>query len=82
MTDRLTIAMAQINPTVGEIDGNTDRILAVREKASGADLIVYSELVLCGYPPEDLVLKPFFQDKVEQAVEPVSYTHLTLPTKA
>ena len=69
MTDRLTIAMAQINPTVGEIDGNADQILAAREKASSADLIVYSELVLCGYPPEDLVLKPFFQDKVEQAVE-------------
>ena len=68
MTDRLTIAMAQINPTVGDIDGNVERILAAREKALGADLVVYSELVLCGYPPEDLVLKPFFQDKVEQAV--------------
>ncbi|MDD9905874.1 MAG: NAD+ synthase [Rhodospirillaceae bacterium] len=68
MTDRLTIAMAQINPTVGDIDGNAERILAAREKSAGADLVVYSELVLCGYPPEDLVLKPFFQDKVEQAV--------------
>ncbi|NKB57472.1 MAG: NAD+ synthase [Alphaproteobacteria bacterium] len=68
MTDRLTIALAQINPTVGDIEGNADRILAARDKAKGADLVVYSELVLCGYPPEDLVLKPFFQDKVEQAV--------------
>ena len=68
MTDRLTIAMAQINPTVGDIDRNAERILAAREKSTGADLVVYSELVLCGYPPEDLVLKPFFQDKVEQAV--------------
>ncbi len=68
MTDRLTIALAQINPAVGDIDGNADRILATREEAAGADLVVYSELVLCGYPPEDLVLKPFFQDKVEQAV--------------
>ena len=60
MTDRLTIAMAQINPTVGDIDGNVERILAAREKAPRADLVVYSELVICGYPPEDLVLKPFF----------------------
>ena len=68
MTDKLTIALAQINPVVGDIEGNADRILAAREKAAGADLVVYSELVLCGYPPEDLVLKPFFQDKVEQVV--------------
>jgi NAD+ synthase len=69
MTDRLVIAMAQIDPTVGDIEGNADRILAAREKAAGADLVVYSELVLCGYPPEDLVLKPFFQDKIVQAVD-------------
>ncbi len=68
MTDRLTIALAQIDPTVGDIEGNADRILAAREKAAGAGLVVYSELVLCGYPPEDLVLKPFFQDKIEHAV--------------
>jgi NAD+ synthase len=65
MTDKLTIALAQINPTVGDIRRNAERILAARKKAAGADLVVYSELVLCGYPPEDLVLKPFFQDKVE-----------------
>ncbi len=69
MTDRLIIALAQIDPTVGDIEGNADRILAAREKATGADLVVYSELVLCGYPPEDLVLKPFFQDKIVLAVE-------------
>lgn len=68
MTNRLTIALAQINPTVGDIEGNADRILAARARAGDADLVVCSELVLCGYPPEDLVLKPFFQDKIEQAV--------------
>ena len=68
MTDRLIIALAQINPTVGDIEGNADRILAMRGQAGDADLVVYSELVVCGYPPEDLVLKPFFQDKIEQAV--------------
>ncbi len=70
MTDTLSIAMAQINPTVGDIDGNTARILAAREEAArlGADLAVYSELVVSGYPPEDLVLKPFFIDRVAAAV--------------
>jgi len=68
MTDRLTIALAQINPIVGDVEGNADRILAARAKAGQVDLVVYSELVLCGYPPEDLVLKPFFQDRVEQEV--------------
>ena len=65
MTEKLTIALAQINPTVGDIRGNAERILKARKQAEGADLVVFSELVLCGYPPEDLVLKPFFQDKIE-----------------
>lgn len=67
MTDRLIIALAQLNPIVGDIDGNAERVRTARKSASGADLIVFSELVLSGYPPEDLVLKPFFQDKVEAA---------------
>jgi NAD+ synthase len=65
MTDKLTIALAQIDPTVGDIRRNAERILAARNLAKEADLVVFSELVLCGYPPEDLVLKPFFQDKIE-----------------
>jgi NAD+ synthase len=67
MTNKLTIAMAQINPTVGDIEGNVARILAARERSAGADLVVFPELVLSGYPPEDLVLKPFFQDKIAEA---------------
>lgn len=71
MTDQLTIALAQINPTVGALDHNAGLILAAREEAarSGADLVVYPELSVCGYPPEDLVLKPFFLDKVEDVVQ-------------
>ena len=71
MTDTLSIALAQINPIVGDLDGNVTRILDARAGAAddGADLVVYSELVVSGYPPEDLVLKPFFQDRVEAAVE-------------
>ena len=70
MTDKLTIALAQINPTVGDLSGNVERIrVAAQEAAEGeADLVVYGELVVSGYPPEDLVLKPAFQDAVVQAV--------------
>ena len=70
MTDSLTIAMAQMNPTVGAIRANQSRILDLRAEAGarGADLVVFPELSVCGYPPEDLVLKPFFLDRVQAAV--------------
>ncbi|MCK5621946.1 MAG: NAD+ synthase, partial [Alphaproteobacteria bacterium] len=70
MTDSLNIFLAQRNPTVGDITGNLAMIRESRAMAAeaGADLVVYPELVVCGYPPEDLVLKPFFQDRVEAAV--------------
>ena len=59
MTTSLTIALAQLNPVVGDVAGNANLLLAARHEAArgGADLVVYSELVLIGYPPEDLVLK-------------------------
>ncbi len=71
MTDRLRIALAQLNPTVGDIDGNAARMRAARNDAAkaGADLVVFSELFLLGYPPEDLVLKPAFQEDARAAVE-------------
>jgi NAD+ synthase len=61
--DRLAIAAAQLNPTVGDIAGNADKLrLARREAAAqGADLVAFPELFIAGYPPEDLVLKPAFQ---------------------
>jgi NAD+ synthase len=70
MTNSLKFYLAQCNPTVGGIKGNMALIREARAAAAaaGADLAVYSELVVCGYPPEDLVLKPFFQDRVEAAV--------------
>ena len=70
MTETLAIALAQINPTVGDIDGNLDRIRAARAEAAetGADLVICGELVVSGYPPEDLVLKRAFQDAVEEGV--------------
>ena len=69
MTDSLNIAIAQLNPIVGDIDGNVSKIKSARAGALKSDLIVFSELFLTGYPPEDLVLKPAFQDDAMAAVE-------------
>ena len=69
MTDRLTIALAQMNQRVGDLDGNAQAILAMRAKAAGADLLMVPELQLTGYPPEDLVLKPEFVRRTMEAAE-------------
>ena len=58
MTHTLSIVFAQLTQRVGDLSGNADAMLAVRAAHSGADLIVFPELQLIGYPPEDLVLKP------------------------
>src|SRR5438132_10609996 len=65
------ITLAQLNPTVGDVTGNAAKARAARDKAKadGADLVVLPELFLCGYPPEDLVLKPAFQAACRAAVE-------------
>jgi NAD+ synthase len=63
MTAKLTIALAQISQSVGDLSGNADAMLEWRAKAGDADLIVYPELQLIGYPPEDLVLKPAFVER-------------------
>jgi NAD+ synthase len=69
--DRLAIAVAQLNPTVGDVAGNAAKVLAARSEAArqGADLVVFPELFIAGYPPEDLVLKPAFQAACRMAVE-------------
>lgn len=71
MMKNLKIALAQINPTVGDIAGNADLVRGARAEAAarGADLVAFGELVLCGYPPEDLVLKSAFQVAVADAVQ-------------
>jgi NAD+ synthase len=71
MTIELLIALAQVNPTVGDVDGNIDLIREARATAAadGADIMVVGELTVCGYPPEDLVLKPVFLDRVEDKVK-------------
>ncbi len=71
MTNRLKIAICQIAPVVGDVAGNKAKIFAARAEAAkaGADLAVFCELVICGYPPEDLVAKPAFQRACRAAVE-------------
>jgi NAD+ synthase (glutamine-hydrolysing) len=58
----MKIALAQFNPTVGDFDGNSARILelARQARAGGAEIAVFSELCLCGYPPQDLIERPAF----------------------
>src|SRR5437763_7098085 len=69
--DRLAIAVAQLNPTVGDISGNLECARRARQQAArdSADLIAFSELFISGYPPEDLVLKPAFQGACRAMVE-------------
>jgi NAD+ synthase len=69
--ETLRIAVAQFNPTVGDITGNLAKARAARAKAAaqGADLLLLTELFLSGYPPEDLVLKPAFLKACEAAVD-------------
>ena len=69
MTDSLIIALAQMNQRVGDLEGNAEAILAMREQAIGADLLMVPELQLTGYPPEDLVLKPEFVRRTMEAAE-------------
>ncbi|MFY7835905.1 MAG: NAD+ synthase [Novosphingobium sp.] len=58
MADTLRITLAQLNQSVGDLAANAAAMLAVREKVPDADLIVFPELQLIGYPPEDLIMKP------------------------
>jgi NAD+ synthase len=70
MNGSLKIALAQLNPMVGAIESNLEMARRAREEAQrrGADLILFSELYISGYPPEDLVLKPVFVDACMSAV--------------
>src|SRR5262245_3807820 len=67
--NRLAIAVAQLNATVGDVAGNAQLVRGARQQAAGADLVIFPELFIAGYPPEDLVLKPAFQAACRQAVE-------------
>ena len=68
------LALAQINPTVGDLPGNAKKVIESIGKARelGADLVAFPELTLTGYPPEDLLLRPEFLDQNQAAVEEVA----------
>ena len=67
---RLRIALAQIDPTVGDLDGNVAKICSAYDEAEaqGCDIVAFPELCVTGYPPEDLVLKPRFVADNEAAL--------------
>ena len=69
--DRLAIALAQLNPVVGDVAGNAERARKARAQAAGegADIVLFPELFIAGYPPEDLVLKPAFQAACRTEIE-------------
>ncbi len=71
MADKLKITLAQLNQSVGDLAGNAAAMIAARRRAGeqGADLIVFPELSLIGYPPEDLVLKPALIERAAAELE-------------
>ena len=73
--DRFKLALAQLNPVLGDIEGNLGMARAARTRASeeGADLVAFTELFLTGYPPEDLVLKPTLQKAAREACEALAH---------
>jgi NAD+ synthase (glutamine-hydrolysing) len=76
------IALAQINPTVGDFSGNLEKIVTASQRAAdlGARLTVFSELVICGYPPADFLEKPSFLARCRTAVEELAEATRQLPT--
>jgi NAD+ synthase (glutamine-hydrolysing) len=70
----LTVALAQIDPTVGDLDGNAEKIRAGIERARsvGAHLVLFPELSLTGYPPEDLLIKTHFLRRAAERLEEVA----------
>jgi len=79
MADELRIALGQMNAVVGNIDGNAAKVedLAARARDAGAQLIVFPELTLTGYPPEDLLLKRGFLRRAQAALEGLSVSGIT-----
>ncbi len=69
MPDTLTITLAQLNQSVGDLSGNAAVMLSARERALASDLIVFPELQLIGYPPEDLILKPALIERAAAELE-------------
>ena len=77
----LRIALAQTNPTVGGLAGNAERIVELIGQAHklGAELVVFGELAVCGYPPEDLLLKKHFLQDTRRTMEKLAKDCATIP---
>lgn len=74
MKTRIKVIMAQLDFLVGDIDGNTDKIILAARRASdelAADMVVFPELAITGYPPEDLLLRPSLEPRIAKALERV-----------
>ena len=69
----MQIAIAQLNYTVGDLEGNASKIIqAIKEaKAQGAELVLFSELAICGYPPRDILFYEEFIDRCDAAIEKI-----------
>ena len=81
LKNKMKIALAQLNPKVGDVKGNISKLISIRNDLSkDVDIIVVPELYVTGYPIDDLVLRNDFLELVENEISAVSYTHLTLPT--
>jgi len=76
------IALAQINPTVGDFTGNLDKIISAARRAAdqGARLAVFPELAICGYPPADFLEKPSFLARCREAVSELAEATRGIPT--
>ena len=79
MTGPFRIALAQLNPVMGDIVGNLARAREARARAAHADVILFSELFITGYPPEDLVLKGALQEEARAAVESLAADTISGP---
>ena len=82
MTDRYRIALAQLNPVMGDIAGNLEKARAARAQVMDADVIAFSELFIVGYSPEDLVLKPALQEDARAAVEELAKDTASGPARS
>ena len=71
MADRFRLTLAQLNPTVGDIEGNAAKARAAWQQGreAGADLVALTEMFITGYQTQDLILKPAFQRAAIEAIE-------------
>ena len=81
MAGGLSYTLAQINPTVGALPANRDKIIKAWS-ATDCDLIIFPEMCICGYPPEDLVLKPFFIEEIAKIIEELCAHSASYPAAA